>query len=90
MLIAIMGETFGQSNETKDVQQLKSHLAFVLKVWHYIDDIPDKDRIRYLISAVVTEEETKEMEILDEIKGEFKLLDSKIEQLMVENAQLSQ
>lgn len=90
MLIAIMGETFAANNETKDIKRIKSHLYFVLKVWHYLDFIPDKDRIRYLISATIKEEERKEYEILEDIKAEFKLLDLKIEQLRTDNAILSQ
>ena len=78
MLIAIMGETFGANNETKDIQQLKSHLYFVLKQWNYLKEIPNKERVRFLISAVVKEDETKEMEILESIKSEFDILDNKI------------
>lgn len=81
MLIAIMGETFAIHNETKDIQQVKSHLYFVLKQWNYLNSIPDKEKVRFLISAVIKEEDTKEMEILENIKKEFSILDNKISKI---------
>ena len=56
MLIAIMGETFAANNETKKMQQLKSHLRFVMDNW-WIDPIKDKHKIKYLITAFLKEDD---------------------------------
>lgn len=90
MLIAIMGETFGANNETKDIQATKSHLLFVLKYWHYLDAIPNKKRVRYLISAIIDQGETPEMEMLGTIMSEFKKLDSKFTALQGDITSLNQ
>ena len=44
MLIAIMGDTFGKNHEIKHMQQLKSHLQFVLDNW-WRDPIEEKEKI---------------------------------------------
>ena len=67
MLIAIMGETFTVNNEVKDVQQVRSHLQFVMDNW-WIDPIKNKDTIKYLIAAFLKEDESQEQEILNEVK----------------------
>lgn len=67
MLIAIMGESFAKNNETKSMQQLKSHLQFVMDNW-WIDPIKDKESIKYLISAFIKEDEEEDVEILNAIK----------------------
>ena len=67
MLIAIMGETFSQNHETKRIQQIQSHLRFVLDNT-YIDPISDKDKITYLVTAFVNEEDSQESERLAEIQ----------------------
>ena len=63
MLIAIMGETFAQNNEIKHQQQVKSHLQFVIEN-RWIDPIPHKDKIRFLVAAMLSEEENEEQEQL--------------------------
>lgn len=78
MLIAIMGETFSENNETKDIQQTRSHLSFVLQNW-YMDAIPDKDKARYLISALLREEDSEQTEILENINKQFTALNKKID-----------
>ena len=68
MLIAIMQETFDRNSERKRKQQIQSHLMFVLETL-YMDPIRQKDRITYLISAFVNEEENQEMEQLKHIEN---------------------
>jgi hypothetical protein len=50
MLVAIMGEAFARLNEVKDMQQIRSHLRFVLDN-QFMDPIKDKEKISYLITA---------------------------------------
>ena len=67
MLIAIMGETFASNNETKKMQNLRSHLRFVMDNW-WIDPIKDKHKIKYLITAFLKDDAEDEIEILSELK----------------------
>lgn len=55
MLIAIMGDVFIKNNEIKDYQNRVSQLAFVVDNW-WIDPVPDKEKIVYLIAGHDKEE----------------------------------
>jgi len=66
MLIAIMGETFAANHEIRHQQQVKSHLQFVIEN-QWIDPIKGKDKIRFLVAAMLSEEEHEEQEVLNEM-----------------------
>jgi hypothetical protein len=93
MLIAIMGETFGKFNEEHEIQKAKSHLSFVMDNW-WIEPIPKKerDKIRYIISAELKDNEDEDTEVLYEVQkaqGELKkLVEVKFEQINDKVAEL--
>jgi hypothetical protein len=58
-LIAIMGQTFSDNNDVKELDTLRSHLRFVLSNW-WMDPIPNKERTQYLITAFLKEGEDDE------------------------------
>ena len=67
MLIAIMGETFGVMNERAEVEKAKSHLSFVMDNW-WIDPIRNKNKIRYIISAQMKDDDDEAYEVLEELR----------------------
>mmetsp|Transcript_7702 Transcript_7702/g.11949 ORF Transcript_7702/g.11949 Transcript_7702/m.11949 type:complete len:99 (-) Transcript_7702:21-317(-) len=50
MLIAIMGDTFNQENETKEAKQKMSQLAFIVDNW-WINPVKKKERIVFIVAA---------------------------------------
>ena len=76
MLIAIMGETFAENNQVKQMAQLKNHLRFVMDHW-WVDPIADKHKIQYLITAFHKEDEAEEVEILNHLEAKISDLDVK-------------
>jgi hypothetical protein len=52
MLIAIMGNTFGERTEVGHLIMSRDHLRFVVLNWHLIRlAIPDLVQLKYIISA---------------------------------------
>ena len=66
MLIAIMGETFGQNNEIKKKTQIRNHLRFVLDN-SWMEPIDDKEKITYLITSYLSKEDDHESEVIKDI-----------------------
>ena len=58
MLIAIMGETFGDRRAVADEIKIKDHLKFVMDNWHLSDmTFKNKEKIKYIITAFHLSEE---------------------------------
>jgi arginine exporter protein ArgO len=53
-LIAIMGQTFSDNNDVKEMDTTRSHLRFCLSNW-WMNPIPHKDTTQYLITAFLKE-----------------------------------
>ena len=52
MLIAIMGNTFGERTEVSNLIQVRDHLKFVMDNWHMNDtSFKNKSKIKYIITA---------------------------------------
>lgn len=66
MLIAIMGETFAQNNEIKKKAQIRNHLRFVLDN-SWMQPIVEKEKITYLITSYLSQEDNHESEVIKEI-----------------------
>jgi hypothetical protein len=66
MLIAIMGETFGQNNEIKKKTQIRNHLRFVLDN-SWMDPIKNKQKVTYLITSYLSKEDNHESEVINDI-----------------------
>ena len=74
MLIAIMGDTFGQRNEIAEQIKIKDHLAFVIDNWYLKDyALGDPKKIKYIITAFSIENEQEDNELLEglieQVKG---------------------
>ena len=67
MLIAMMGESFAKNNEEGDTKKKMSHLEFVVNNW-YLDPIPNKDKIVYIIAAKAVEAEDDTDERFDNLE----------------------
>jgi hypothetical protein len=58
MLIAIMGDTFGQRNEVAQQIKIKDHLAFVIDNWYLKDfSLGNIKEINYIITAFHIEQD---------------------------------
>jgi hypothetical protein len=70
MLIAIMGDTFGNRNEVAAQIKIKDHLAFVIDNW-YLKDISlgDIKQINYIITAFNVESSSESNELLERLEG---------------------
>ena len=65
MLIAIMGDTFGQRNEVAEQIKIKDHLAFVIDNWYLKDfSLGNIKEIKYIITAFSLEADEEENEQL--------------------------
>ena len=52
MLIAIMGNTFGNRNEVAEQIKIRDHLAFVIDNWYLKDyAIGDSKQLNYIVAA---------------------------------------
>jgi hypothetical protein len=60
MLIAIMGNTFGERSEVGPQIMMKDHLRFVMDNWTMKDMAFDLPKIKYIICAFAAEEEEEE------------------------------
>lgn len=68
MLIAIMGETFGNRNEVAEQIKIRDHLAFVIDNWYLKDfSLGDIKQINYIITAFAIEETEDDNEILNNL-----------------------
>jgi hypothetical protein len=68
MLIAIMGDTFGQRNEVAEQVKIKDHLAFVLDNWYLKDfALGNIKEINYIITAFNVQAEEAENEVLTQM-----------------------
>lgn len=65
MLIAIMGETFGNCKEVGHLVKIHDHLSFILDNW-YLNQlaIPDKKSLVFIVTAFLVKSETDNDEIL--------------------------
>ena len=76
MLIAIMGNTFSERNDVAEKQIKKDHLRIVLDNWYLSKlAIRDKKRVMYIVTAFVAEEEKDEIEKLNELQEQIRLMD---------------
>lgn len=70
MLIAIMGDTFGQRNEVAEQIKIKDHLAFVIDNWYLKDfSLGNIKDINYIITAFsieAAEDENEQFTKLEE------------------------
>ena len=72
MLIAIMGNTFGERTEVSNLIQVRDHLKFVMDNWHLNDAVFDqKYKIKYIITAFNQEEDQQEHEAITELRDEI-------------------
>lgn len=65
MLIAIMGETFGNCKEVGHLVKIHDHLSFILDNW-YLNQlaIPDKKSLVFIVTAFLVKSETDNDELL--------------------------
>ena len=71
MLIAIMGDTFGQRNEVAEQIKIKDHLAFVIDNWYLKDyALGDPKKIKYIITAFSIESELEDNELIEGLIGQ--------------------
>lgn len=76
MLIAMMGESFTTNHEAGDAKKKQSQITFVVDNW-YMDPIPSKDKIVYIIAASHLEHE-------DVSDAKFLKLHNQIDSVMVQ------
>ena len=69
MLIAIMGETFGNCKEVGPLVKIRDHLAFILDNW-YLNNlaIPEKKSLVFIVTAFLVKSETDNDEILKRLE----------------------
>ena len=73
MLIAIMGESFTKNNEIKESKKRVQQLSFVVDNW-WIDPIPNKQNIVYIVGAF-------SIDIEDDEQEQFNKINEKIDKL---------
>ena len=76
MLIAMMGETFGNFNAIKSQIKVRDHLAFVMDNW-YLNDLSigkDLKAMKYIVTAFLVKGDDEGHEML-------KIVDSKLDML---------
>ena len=72
MLIAIMGNTFGERTEVSNLIQVRDHLKFVMDNWHENDtEFKNKDQIKYIITAFNQHEDQNQDENISELSKEI-------------------
>ena len=68
MLIAIMGESFGNCKEVGHLVKIHDHLSFVLDNWYLAQlAIPEKKSLVFIVTAFLVKSETDNDEILHEM-----------------------
>jgi DNA recombination-dependent growth factor C len=70
MLIAIMGESFSQNNEVRVIQQIRSHLRFVLGNLH-VNPLQNVESITYLITSWHRDDNIEDEEQLKNIQRDL-------------------
>ena len=74
MLIAIMGDTFGERKSMAEQIKIKDHLAFVIDNWYLKEySLGDLERINYIIAAYHVKsnsEENEKLQMLEELLRE--------------------
>lgn len=85
MLVAIMGETFGQNRLVQDQLRFKQHLKFIVNnvKGESLGSISkDIEKVNYLITAFITEEDEEEVEIIKEHQEEVSQMKNQNQQDM--------
>ena len=69
MLIAIMGETFCKCKEIGHLVKIQDHLGFVIDNWYLSPiSIPDKEKLVFIVTAFLVNQESDDTETLKDIK----------------------
>jgi len=89
MLVAIMGDTFIKNSYVETQLLLKGKLKFVVDNWWIKTAMGDeKHRIKYIISALISENEDDGNDIVNQLQNEFEQL--KMEQRLAHDDILSE
>ena len=77
MLIAIMGNTFGERTEVSNLIQVRDHLKFVIDNWHMNDtSFKNKSKIKYIITAFNQDEKEVEEGPIEELRTYFQTVNA--------------
>lgn len=71
MLIAIMGDTFTQNQQVEEQLLLKGKLKFIIDNWYLNALGDDKQRIKFIITALMSENEDDAVEIANRLQNEI-------------------
>lgn len=76
MLIAMMGETFGNFNAIKSQIKVRDHLSFVMDNW-YLNDLSigkDLKSMKYIVTAFLVKGDDEGHEMLKVVDGKLDML----------------
>lgn len=76
MLIAMMGESFGEFNSIKAQIKVRDHLSFVMDNW-YLNDLSigkDIKFMKYIVTAFLVKGEDEDNEMLKNVDGKLDVL----------------
>ena len=81
MLIAMMGETFGNFNAIKSQIKVRDHLAFVMDNW-YLNDLSigkDMKQMKYIVTAFLVNGDDEDHELLKIVEGKLDMLEDEVQ-----------
>lgn len=89
MLIAIMGQTFGDRAAVGEQIRVKDNLHFVMDNWHLMDFALGykTDQVKYIMAAFSATEEFKEVEVINQLKLDLEMKIENSEKKMENNHQ---
>ena len=99
MLIAIMGETFGNRAEVASQITVKDHLRFIMDNWHFMGiSIKNRRQFRYIIGAMLVEDDNNDQEAIsqrrDDVDGMHKAIlgnqEENVNQIMTKIEEIQQ
>ena len=86
MLIAIMGDTFGQRNLVADQVKMKDHLAFIIDNWYLKDySLGDTSQIKYVITAFHIDDSSPGNERIEHLQSTLEEVKDKLVQEQIDS-----